>query len=76
MNLGEQEGRLQGSAKLLFTGFEAEVVCKKRKNILKTFDQHFGRPLSELSLQGRAKKFLLSLVTHVPSGLMGFALAA
>ena len=28
------------------------------------------------SVQGRAKKFLLSSVTHVPSGLMGCALAA
>ena len=28
------------------------------------------------NVQGRAKQFLLSLVTHVPSGLMGFTLAA
>ena len=28
------------------------------------------------TVQGRAKKILLSLVTHVPSGLMGSALAA
>ena len=31
---------------------------------------------SNSNLQGRAKKILLSWVTHVPSGLMGCALAA
>ena len=32
-------------------------------------------PLFEVTLQGRAKKTLLSSVTHVVSGLMGCALA-
>ena len=41
---------MQGSAKLLFRGFEAEVVYKNRNNLLKIFDRHFGRPLSELRL--------------------------
>ena len=54
------------------------TINKLYANFLQIFMFMLGGPfpLFHSCLQGRAKKFLLSSVTHVPSGLMGCALAA
>ena len=58
-------------------GAEGAVVVRPDEHVLRLPLQR-GRGEAQLleAVQGRAKKFLLSSVTHVPSGLMGCALAA
>ena len=64
----------------MFAERDKHYPSRSRQTSLATAVTKITKPVTKnnfgLSIQGRAEKILLSSVTHVPSGLMGCALAA
>ena len=74
-NNEEEEG---GSGRKIIRGsYRAERhITLLRQSEIQDKVLRYKNPIDIYNVQGRAKKILLSSVTHVPSGLLGCALAA